>query len=69
MAKSPQATSLGEPRGAIAADLGVSRQAIDGWVSGARQPSRSRAILAALLERSSGQLAIEVLGADPNTPV
>jgi len=40
-----------EPWGAIAASLGVSRQAVDGWLTGARRPSRTVLILAELLAR------------------
>lgn len=40
-----------EPWGAIAASLGVSRQAVDGWLTGARSPSRTVLILAGLLAR------------------
>ena len=43
-----------EPLSAIAASLGVSRQAVDGWLTGARRPSRTVLILAALLARRSG---------------
>jgi hypothetical protein len=40
-----------EPWCAIAASLGVSRQAVDGWLTGARRPSRTVLILAAMLAR------------------
>ncbi len=36
---------------AIAASLGVSRQAVNGWITGARRPSRTVLILARLLAR------------------
>ena len=45
-----------EPWCAIAASLGVSRQAVDGWLTGARRPSRTVLILAGLLARGSGGL-------------
>ncbi len=41
-----------EPWCAIAASLGVSRQAVDGWLTGARRPSRTVLILAGLLARA-----------------
>jgi hypothetical protein len=40
-----------EPWCAIAASLGVSRQAVDGWLTGARRPSRTLLIRAGLLAR------------------
>ena len=40
-----------EPWRAIAASLGVSRQAVDGWLTGTRRPSRTLLILAGLLAR------------------
>ena len=40
-----------EPWCAIAVSLGVSRQAVDGWLTGARRPSRTVLILAEMLAR------------------
>lgn len=44
--------SRGESWPAIAASLGVSRQALDGWLQGTRRPSLTVLILAGLLARS-----------------
>lgn len=44
--------SHGEAWPAIAASLGVSRQALDGWLQGTRRPSLTVLILAGLLSRS-----------------